>query len=383
MRKTGLWILLLAASAGIVSCGGTEDGPLAFEGYHPPDEPGPFAVGVRTLYPVDESRYETWGERYRVLPLEIWYPSSGSGGRPNRMGDMVGELTPETRSLLEGLLGDEMEEFLDLPTSATRGAAMLPDAGPYPVVFFSHGFMGLRFQNFTLSEHLASHGFVVVSVDHYGNCVFVNVPGEPLVLFNPLDSFGSYFDRTEDVNFIFQELQKGVPYLQGDERGLLDLERFAVSGHSYGGLVSLLCGANHEYVDAIAPLNPAWGGPISGGMTKPFFLLQGEHDSFVGTSNQEVRRFQEEAAADRKLYLNLIHGGHYNATDVCVLVPPSLTFLAQGCEPPSIDFHLANRISNAYMTAFFKSVLSGDSRYDPYLKENHFPEEVELAVTWE
>jgi dienelactone hydrolase len=367
----------------LCSCGGDGEPAVGPEAFHPPDERGPFPVGVRTLYPVDGSRWETWGDRYRVLPTEIWYPSSASGGHVNRMADMVGELTPEDMELLAGLLGSDIGDFLQRSTSAIRDAHMRTDAGPFPVIFFSHGFMGLRFQNYTLCEHLASHGFVAVAVDHYGNATFVNVPGQPLVLFNPLDSVASYFDRVDDVDFIFHELEKANVEGLSIWHDLFDLERFAVSGHSYGGLTSLLCGAGHDYVDAIAPLNPAWGGPIADDFSKPFFLLQGENDTFVGPMNKTVRAFQEECSSIRKLYLNLIHGGHYNATDVCVLVPPSLTALAQGCEPPALDFRLANHISNAYMTAFFKSVLYGDQRYDSYLKENHFPEEVELGSSWE
>ena len=300
------------------------------------------------------------------------------------MHNMIGELTPETKALLQKVYGDTYDAFWNTPTAALRDAQGLAESGPYPVIFFSHGFMGLRFQNYSLCEHLASHGFVVVAVDHYGNSAFVNLPGEPLVMINLLETAASYFDRTEDVAFIYNELEK-IKSDPGQPLGadLFDLERFAVSGHSFGGLTSMFCGLDFDFVDAIAPLNPAWAGAFPDGFSKPFFLLQGENDAFVKGMNESVQRHQEEATSTRKLYLNLIRGGHFNATDVCVLVPPSFTGLAQGCEPPEIDFRLANRISNAYMTAFFKSVLYGDDRYDSYIKDNHFPEEIELAVVWE
>lgn len=40
---------------------------------------------VATTYLIDGNRFETWGNRYRALPLEIWYPSTGIGGTPNTM----------------------------------------------------------------------------------------------------------------------------------------------------------------------------------------------------------------------------------------------------------------------------------------------------------
>ncbi len=376
-----VWIVLLVSP--LASCQqGTSSEPAA-AAFHPPDVEGPYTVGVRSLYLVDESRYEAWGKRHRALPLEIWYPSTGSGGRINRMHDMIGELPPEAGPLLEGLYGESFEEFWNLPTSALRDAAVLTPPSPYPVIFFSHGFMGLRYQNFTLAEYLASHGFVVVSVDHYGNCALVNVPGTPLVLFNPFSSVSSYFDRTEDVLFVFNRLQEMNQDKNGVWHGVFDLDRFAVSGHSYGGLTSLLSGVAFDFVKAVAPLNPAWAGDFPPDFSKPIFMLQGENDRFVGSMNEATWNLFQGAASTRKVFINFINGGHYNATDVCVLAPPSIAFLVQGCEPPHIDFHLANRIANAYMTAFFRSVLLEDPRTEGYLMDNHFSDEVELVTFWD
>ena len=385
MRSPALiacWVILWAAPF-LFFCSHENPTGDDLHQYFPPDEQGPYSVGVTTLWPVDQSRYEMWGKRHRVLPLEIWYPSTDKGGRTNHMYDMVGELPPQAWPLLEFIYGENLDAFWNVPTASMRDAGILLASAPFPVVLFSHGYMGLRYQNFTLGEHLASHGFIVVSVDHYGNCVFVNAPGTSLVLFNPLASASAYADRVEDVDFIFHELQRMNLDTSNAWHGLFDLEKFAVSGHSYGGLTSLLCGADFDFVKAIAPLNPAWYGVFPQDFSKPFFMLQGENDRFVGIMNEATHRLLENAASQNKVFLNLVNGGHYNATDVCTLAPPSITFLAEGCEPPNLDALLANRISNAYMTAFFKSALTSDHRYTAYLKENHFPEEIELAVTWE
>ena len=374
-------VILLLLFPALFSCGDSGKGEdTSTEQFYPPDARGQYQVGVTTLYLVDQSRYERWGNRFRTLPMEVWYPSNSGTGRTNHVSDMVGELPDTVWPLLETLYGDHLMEFWNTPTSALRDAEILTPRVPFPVIFFSHGFNGQRFQNYTLCEHLASHGFVVVAPDHYGNSIFVNVPNEELILSDPLSAISTYTDRIEDVKFVYNELQKMNEDTQSPWYSMLDLERFAVSGHSYGGLTSILCGVQFDFVKAIAPMNPAWLGLRPQKVSKPLYMLQGDHDSFVRTMNGATRRIWDEALSTQKIFITLINGEHYSATDACVLIPPTLTALTEGCEPPNIDFHLANEISNAYMTAFFKCGLLGDTRYEGYLEENHFQGYIELIT---
>ena len=372
--------LLLAAA--MLSCCHSDGNEAVTDAYYAPDEWGPLEVGVTTLYVIDESRYESWGMRDRTLPLEVWYPSTGEGGRTNYMYDMVGEVPTVLMPLLWMLYGTEFDAFWRAPTAALRDAEVLDSGGPYPIVLFSHGFMGVRFQNFTMAEYLASHGFVVVSIDHYGNAVFVNPPGPSLIPFNPFSSATVAEDRIADVEFVFHELQR-MNRESGAWHKLLDLERFGISGHSMGGFTSLAVGPAFDFVKAIAPLEPAWFGDFPLEFSKPFFLLQGDIDTFVGPMNESVRELWEDVASTRKIHVNLISGGHFSPTDACALIPPPLTFFAKECEPPLVDYHLANEVLNAYITAFFKSALLGDGRFDEYLRGNHFPDLAEVESVWE
>jgi len=379
--SSAIWLCLLFAAVTLPCCHGDVDS-ISYS-YYPPDAPGPYEVGVTTLYVADESRFELWGMRYRTLPLEIWYPSTGDGGRANSMQDMVGEVPAVALPVLLLLYGADFSAFWNAPTSALRDADVLDSGGPFPVVLFSHGFMGVRFQNFTMAEHLASHGFVVVSVEHYGNAIFVNLPGPPLIPFNPLGSATVSQDRIGDVAFVFGELERMNRDSGGPWHKRLDLDRFAISGHSMGGFTSLAMGPSFDFIKAIAPLAPAWWGDFPQDFSKPFLLLQGEMDTYVGLMNEPIRELWEEAASPRKIYVNLLHGGHYSPSDACALLPPALGFLMKECEPPVVDYHLANEVMNSYMTAFFKSALLGDDRYDEYLRENHFTDEAEVVTVWE
>jgi dienelactone hydrolase len=351
--------------------------------YSPPDELGPYAVGVTTIYLTDPSRYELWGLRDRELPLEIWYPSTGAGGRSNTMPDMVGPVPDWALGLLKLAFGKKFDELWGTVTSALRDADVEIHGAPYPVVFFSHGLTAIRFQNFTLCEYLASHGFIVVAPDHYGNAIFTNLPDEgAVIIYDALTLVSGLWDRTNDIDFVYQELTR----LDGDSRfplhELLDLNEFAVSGHSYGGLTALQAGVDIDYLAAIAPLNPFWIGNDYQQFDKPFFLLQSAEDSIVGFTNAASLGAFNSAPSKHKVYIELQNAGHYSATDACLLLPPWFPSSTSGCGGTMIAPAEANRIVGAYLTAFFKVVLAGDDRYADYLEENHFPDEMDLTTVW-
>jgi predicted dienelactone hydrolase len=304
-------------------------------------------VGVATIYLVNGSRYEDWGGRFRTLPTEIWYPSTGQGGHPNTLPEMIGELPDWVMSVLKRVFGDGFDELWGTTTTAFRDAEPLFADAPYPVFFFSHGFMGLRFQNYTTCERLASHGIACVAVDHYGNAIFTNLSATAeggIVPYNPRDS-APVDERVEDARFVFNELTRINQDAAISRFGLFDVERFAVGGHSLGGLTILRGGAEFDFVKAIAPLNPVPSDTFPDDFDLPFFLLQGAKDAMIGEAmNAEAKRLFVDAPSRRKVFLNVLRGGHFSTTDVCTLVPPILNSLAVECLPPFIDSGARRRV---------------------------------------
>src|SRR5439155_87759 len=76
---------------------------------------------------------------------------------------------PSTPAAVAGVPHD-VAEVLGIPVATTpafRNVARAP--GPFPLVLFSHGNGGIRFQSLFLCAHLASHGYVVASPDHRGD----------------------------------------------------------------------------------------------------------------------------------------------------------------------------------------------------------------------
>ena len=88
------------------------------------------------------------GGESRPLTLEIWYPAKSENNAAPATYDAV------TRTGVP----------VSVQGEAVRDAKS--EEGTFPVVVISHGYTGYRSLMFYLGEHLASHGYVAVAIDH-------------------------------------------------------------------------------------------------------------------------------------------------------------------------------------------------------------------------
>lgn len=180
-----------------------------------PAEFGEYRVGSTTWTIQDE-------RRNRTLVTEIWYPTIAESA------DAVGEYDSGATSI------------------ALRDAPIAP--GRFPWVIFSHGLASVREQATFLTEHLASHGYIVAAPDHPNNT------GRDL---NPFKVLQSAENRPVDVRVVVNELTVAARTPGNPLYGRLDERRLAVIGHSLGGSTALAAGG--AWVNAHALKN---GGPL-------------------------------------------------------------------------------------------------------------------------
>lgn len=131
-----------------------------------PAPSGPHPVGTTTLGLVDRSRRDPWtGGPVRELVVDVRYPARSVAGH-----DRAAQMTAKEAAVFDGL-----NNFAGLPTgrvdwAATRTfahtGAPLDRRAPYPVVLYSPGVLDPRTLGTTLTDDLASKGYVVVSIDH-------------------------------------------------------------------------------------------------------------------------------------------------------------------------------------------------------------------------
>ena len=242
-------------------------------------ERGPFAVGVTTLTLVDDSRPTDANGTYagadsRTLVTEVWYPAEGS----------VNE-------------------------SEIRDAPLDRSGAPYPLIVFSHGYTGMRRQSTTYTSHLASHGYVVVSADY--PLTNLAAPGGPRL--------GDVLNQPGDVSFLIDSLL-GFSRQAGHQlEGAADEEAIGLSGHSLGGLTTVLAAfgpMRDPRVKAALPIaGPAClvGDAAYGTAPVPLLVLSGSADRVVAWRSV---RAAYDMARPPKYLLAILGANHLRFADL-------------------------------------------------------------------
>ena len=118
----------------------------------------------------------------------------------------------------------------------------LPDqAGPRPIILYSHGLGGSRNTKQYLLNHWAEAGFVVVAVQHPGSDASVWKDagrGERLKAMKQAASATQFLNRTRDVPAVLDQLEKWNTTSGHALHARLQLSRVGMSGHSFGAVTT-------------------------------------------------------------------------------------------------------------------------------------------------
>ena len=138
----------------------------------------------------------------RALTVELWHPAAA--------GTEAG--TTYDVTIRDG------EKVATLRGAASRDAAPAAD-GPFPLVIISHGYPGNRYLLAHLGEHLASHGYVVASIDHLESTYATQ------------SKFGSTLvNRPFDQKFVIDQVE-AMGAEGGPLAGVVDASRHGVVGY--------------------------------------------------------------------------------------------------------------------------------------------------------
>jgi predicted dienelactone hydrolase len=115
-----------------------------------------------------------------------------------------------------------------------------PDApGPFPVIVWSHGAGGSKDNYAILTEHWASHGYVVIQPTHEDSRQL----GGRL---RDMRNLNGWQGRPRDVSFVIDSLGE-LAAQQTALAGKLDAARIGVGGHSFGAHTAQLIGGAHSF----------------------------------------------------------------------------------------------------------------------------------------
>ena len=317
----------------------------------------------------------------------LWYPASNPSGAPE----------------------DITYDWYGLPLAghALQDATPNLQEAPYPLVIFAHGKDSSRLATPYLSEHLASQGFVVMSIDFVDNQGTVGT----------IPLYSSIFTRPQDVSWQIDQATS-LTAIGGKLEGVIDTERIAVVGHSFGGYTALAAaGAQidftwfRHYIDepviCIKPgevnvcaelldeqqeladlagldtipdkLWPSWGdsrvdaivglAPSAGpfgpdgvtGVTIPAMLMVGSADTQAAPELEVSTAYEHIASAD-KVLVTFENADHMIYFWTCSDGPWAIDFGAHwACSDPVWDMDRAHDLVNHFTTAFLLDVLNGDT----------------------
>lgn len=371
-RARSLAVLLLLVSSSARASAQTRDWsrrtPL-------PTPTGPFAVGVGTLHLTDSTRATSRSIHTRPLAVQLWYPA-----RPNSGGERAPYVTEP--ALLDAMARDH---YLDLDSTTIRAWAHVrvaarrnarPAAAPnvrgWPVLVLSHGLGVARMHYSALAQELASHGYVVLAIDHpIGGFTLAPDgrllrPGVDSLHYPEKPIISAVRDWAIDDAFV---LRRAAAFLRAPSSPLvlipIDTTRAGVVGHSLGGAAALqACRAPSPFL-ACADMDGAPFGDIETlGVGKPTLVLLSEpdhrhrpppRDSAEAAGRQHFAAMGRERDSTWSAICALQHGapcdvvkllgtGHFSFSDAPFQFPAQLQGVGATLGPAEMHRVIARRL---------------------------------------
>lgn len=325
-----------------------------------PQPTGNFNIGTVVSDFTDSNRMETLSKetgKPREIAVQFWYP------------------TDDTSS-------ESGEEISGAPISTEQQS--------YPVLIFSHGAFGMRKSNASTCRELASHGYIVASIDHTYHSFYTSfADGRSAIVNNQFlnEAIGASIGdiqgeelfkmthewlnvRTADIELLIDSLEVGKLETQAAVlNGHMDLTKIGLFGHSLGGAAAAEVSKKRDEVKSAIDIDGTMIGDITGigsdnkdivtkeSFNKPLMLMYNssyEQQEAKETSYMpNVNAFNNSTKAAYSLCIK--DSGHLNFTDLPRISP----FLSKKLGIGAIDSFECIKIVNDYTLAFFDETIKG------------------------
>ncbi len=333
-----------------------------------PTPTGPLPVGTAAYHWLDESRLEIYTpdpDDTREIMVQFWYPTTAVDSATATLAPLLTNLDIVAPTLAERF--DFPSFALDhlnlIQTHAYLDVPVNPEQASYPVIIFSPGYNSMRQQSTSLMEELASHGYVVIALDHTHVGVMTIFPDGRVIFLNPdilkeraVHGDAAHFASAQslgdvwqaDIEYVLSRLENG----EIDERfqGKLDLSRLGLLGHSTGsGVASRFCALDARCQAGVGM--DAWLGPVSEavreqGTDKPFLFLMSE---YWPTAENKAHIAQYVQNSPQASWSTIAQTAHYDFSDLPLLTPLSYQIGLSG----EIDSYVGQSLVREYVRGFF------------------------------
>lgn len=268
----------------------------------------------------------------------------------------------------------------------------------YPLVVFDHGAYGVKDSNYSVYLELASHGYVVCSIDHPGQSFYTKSKSGTVAYINKNFwnevNYGNSesctaaeaFDliqkwmkvRTADMNLTIDTILSNVNKENAESPySLINTEKIGLFGHSLGAATSVWVGRERSDIDAvinidgpyfseiyydassdeIRPLEKVYDKPILNIYSDQVWRqLEDENNVGVYAANKISNEICNESF---DMYLK--GSKHLTLTDLALL-SPFLTDLVNG-EKATIDIEYCMKMEREAILEFFDCYLKDGPAY--------------------
>ena len=366
-RRTifGLVVLLLCASL-----------PILMPVPRFPKPTGLYPVGTQTFYWVDESRLESFSEepdliyanppsQPRKMMVQVWYPAVAESGE-----QLAPYLPDGVRDALAISKTFELPGFflthLSLSkTNALQNARLATCFDQWPVLIFSHGWQGMRYQSTTQMENLASQGFIVFAPEHaYGAVVSVYPDGSSIANNPKILPDGESEDVYQQAALVLGDSWVGdlvftldqIDRLQSGQipsifNGHIQTAKIGLFGHSTGGGAALQTCAIDSRCQAVLAEDP-WLVPYNRelptqGVSQPTLLIFSE--AWKSKPNLPLLQSFWEAQPTGTARMTIHDTKHFDFTDIPLYSPLAALIQFKGPIPVKQEIPLIND----FLTGFF------------------------------
>jgi len=376
--------ILLIATSGMLS--------YLLPVFHLPKPTGKFKVGITYLHFQGKRRPELITKDttdFRELMVRAWYPAEAG------VQTTFPYMPPELSGILaatKGLPGFMLSHFNLIKTNAAENAVVAGENASFPLIIFSHGHMSHSSMYTSILETLASHGYIILSIDYTYETPLTIFPDGDLTYFDPtytdvwknaswdsvqasLEGFRKtqdlamkrrqikkylahvpYTSRIDlwakDIKFVIDELQHNAQLPDEPLFSKINPNKIGVMGHSVGGAASALACALDGRVKAGINLDGSqWGSLMDTVISQPFLWVTAEKDPVV--SGMDADAFIYKTTVENDFYhLEVAHATHANFYDLSLWANhPAIT------QTGTIDGHKMIAMINDCTQAFFDHYL--------------------------
>ncbi len=312
---------------------------------------GVYKVGQQTFF-----YNKSQSSNGRLLSFQIWYPTNSVSNekQPFRTEQVISSV-----SAFLGFPTFVTSYFSEIESNTISNAPTIPNKS-FPVLIYNHGYGGFTQVYQTVFEELASHGYIVVSIGHENESALLIKENGDVISNSPDNEFYSQrapelngteigrwqsiilnSNETEENKRAYKEMLKLTPLHNestrlwesdtkstikklehindSDEniRGIFDLDRIGIFGHSLGGATSGQMSFGKTSIKAGINLDGfQFGDLYQNRLEVPFMFV---------SSNQEDERFLRALSfvenAKRDCYQVAIKGfAHDNFTDLKYII---------------------------------------------------------------